>query len=443
MAFSIMAGLRACFRAASAALPPASEDLPLTTARRLPALPACYALTSGAHCLHLYPDRPLSGLLPECCDFVLIDPYPAAAIGTQRRLATADTLTLADNRVTIEHTGSALLITSTDPSARLTRLPDDADAAFQSRRREALARLQSRFGSMTTPLPPEQALDTLHAVNALLQHDAYRPVDSLGQPGAVVALPAALTPIIVGDLHAQLDNLLTLLASNGFLEALEAGTAALILLGDAVHPEDPVQMSYMDSSVLMMDLILQLKQHFPEQVFFLLGNHDSFAPGVTKGGVPQNLLWEERLLTLRGEAYRAAMELFYQRAPLLVFADDFIACHAGPPRGAVSYADLLDARQSPDLVHELTWNRLRRPGFPFGYTGEHVAQLRATLALPSATPLLVGHSPQSRRQTVWFDVGGIADHHIVYSAQPDQVGVFTRVGEQLVAQTYRTEPLTG
>jgi len=39
-----------------------------------------------------------------------------------------------------------------------------------------------------------------------------------------------LTPIVVGDLHAQLDNLLKILSENSFLDCLERGDAALILL---------------------------------------------------------------------------------------------------------------------------------------------------------------------------------------------------------------------
>ena len=65
------------------------------------------------------------------------------------------------------------------------------------------------------------------------------------------------------DLHGLVDNLLKILSENSFLEALDRGEAALILLGDAVHPEAAGQLEDMDSSILIMDLILKLKLTFP------------------------------------------------------------------------------------------------------------------------------------------------------------------------------------
>jgi len=86
----------------------------------------------------------------------------------------------------------------------------------------------------------------------------------------------------------------------------------------------------MHSSLLMMDLIFKLKMRFPEQVVYIVGNHDSFSHDVMKHGVPQGLLWEKHVTASRGEEYKEELELFYRQSPLVVVSPDFIACHAGP-----------------------------------------------------------------------------------------------------------------
>ena len=72
-------------------------------------------------------------------------------------------------------------------------------------------------------------METIKQVNNLLKQDPYRRQDSYGSAGGLVELPAHLTPIVVGDLHAQVNNLLKILSENAFLETLEKGEAALIL----------------------------------------------------------------------------------------------------------------------------------------------------------------------------------------------------------------------
>jgi UDP-2,3-diacylglucosamine pyrophosphatase LpxH len=117
---------------------------------------------------------------------------------------------------------------------------------------------------------------------------------------------------MVGDLHARVDNLLVLLSQNGFLDGLERGSAALLILGDAVHPNTEGELEDMEGSLSMMDLIFRLKVTFPDRVFYLRGNHDSFSADVAKSGIPQGLLWARALREGRGKAYAAAMGQFYE-----------------------------------------------------------------------------------------------------------------------------------
>ena len=97
-----------------------------------------------------------------------------------------------------------------------------------------------------------------------------------------------------------------ILSHNGFLDALERGEACMVILGDAVHSERDGELDQMDDSMLMMDLIFRLKLRFPEHLFFIRGNHDSFAEEISKGGIPQGMFWRRSLKKARGKEYRKA-----------------------------------------------------------------------------------------------------------------------------------------
>lgn len=106
-------------------------------------------------------------------------------------------------------------------------------------------------GGPLEALPRDEALEALRAVNRSLQDEPYRRKDAVGNPGGVVELPSGPTPILVGDLHARLDNLLKILSENTFLEALDDSEAMLIFLGDAVHEEGGDRLGEMDDSLCL------------------------------------------------------------------------------------------------------------------------------------------------------------------------------------------------
>ena len=255
-------------------------------------------------------------------------------------------------------------------------------------------------------------------------------------------LPQALTPIVIGDLHARIDNFLTALTQNAFLDALEEGSAALVILGDAVHSEVDGELRDMDSSMLMMDLIFRLKLRFPEQVFYLRGNHDAFSEDITKDSVPQGLLWAKSLSEKRGSAYLKAMDEFYRLLPYVVVSGDFVACHAAPPTRKITPEMLVNIYRYPELLLELINNRPQRTHHPQGYNRRDIKRFRRALQLDAAVPVIVGHTPLDNKDSIWLDVDGIANHHVLYSAHPEQVGVFTRVGQRMIPLTYPVDSLT-
>ena len=423
-----------------------------------------YRIEMGKQTLILSPAPGITAADNESpCDFILYGPERYLyGIAHFLRLSPGSTLAI-DSKVeyqeqvfssprdafrrhfSVSHTGDSLIFR--DPISELGTYVSLAGDPQESprlalRRKTALQRVLDIFGGPLEPLSPPEASATLQQVNTLLRNEAGRHQDALGNPGGVLELPDNVTPILVGDLHAQVDNLLTILSENTFLDSLEKGTAALIILGDAVHPEEPGRLDEMDSSLLMMDLVFKLKLRFPQQVHYLIGNHDSFLHEIMKQGIPQGLLWEKHVASSRGEAYKTELELFYQLSPLLVLAKDFIACHAGPARRKISQQILADVHQFPDIVHDMTWNRIRTAAFPAGYTRGDVRQFRKGLEVGSDTPFIVGHHPCSLDETLWLNVGHINQHHVVVSSRTDRVGMFTRIDGKLVPQIYPAEPLT-
>lgn len=316
---------------------------------------------------------------------------------------------------------------------------DEARRLLRDRERRLLE-LRDLVGGSLGRLAPEPALECLRQVNRNLEEDPHRPPASDGLPGGLVELPDELVPVIIGDLHANLDNLVKILSENRFVEEMARGRAAVILLGDAVHREES-QLDEMESSVVMMDFILRMMRALPGRFIYLRGNHDSFSHEVTKAGVEQGRLWRSLLRELRGDRYLEEMERFYQLGPYIAVSDGFIACHAGPPLESVSRRTLVDIRRHTRLMHQLTWNRLKRPGKPAGYSKRDVAALRKALGAGKSEALIVSHNPPSEEETFWLDVGGIKGHHMVYSAHEDSFAVFTRIGGEMVPLEYRGEPL--
>ena len=414
--------------------------------------------------LHLYPEPALicgsDGVATN--SYILFDPdiFYSDICGFYR-LQDDDTITLGDSD---PEQRAILNIFPDTPARKLSISNEDGWLTFQSRapnpgpciaplfqdkkvrrvvnwRQQKLRRLREIFGNPIALLPPDEAIALLQEVNEILEHEKYRPKDKDGRPGGVVALPDESAAIIVGDLHAKVDNLLVVLSQNNFLEALDAGRATLVILGDAVHPEGDTVLDEMMSSMLIMDLIFKLKVHFPKQVFYVRGNHDSFAEEIAKHGIPQGLLWEKTLQKQRGKAYKKEMKRFYELLPFVAYSRHFVACHAAPPVSSTSLDKIINIRKNPKLYKELADNRLRQANRPSGYGKSDVKRFRKCLDLAKKTPLIVGHTCLSIDDTLWENVNDIENHYVVYSSDSKWVGLMAQIGDRLYPFRYPVESM--
>ena len=362
--------------------------------------------------------------------------------GAEDRFVTRALLPDASSRLEIQHRSDGLLLIDLDSQrgSRLHEVPESQKDILIGERRWALGRLQEWFPSPRHRLELEEGTELLERVIGNLRQSKYRAVDRTGRPGGIVTLPAGVTPIVVGDLHTRVDHLLGLLTQNRFLREIEAGRAALVLLGDAVHNESAPDLEEMASSLVIMDRILSLIDRFPEGVFYLLGNHDSFSSEVRKDSVPQGVLWREALVQLRGEEYAQLMEAFYASSPYVLECPGLVACHAGPPSEKVSREELVNSSQSSSIRHQLTWNRLRSPNNPAGYGRREVKKFLKTLGQSKAT-FIVSHTPPDGDSFYQENVGGIPRHHVIHSADPRGYSLATQLGGELALLNFDVENL--
>ncbi|BHH82609.1 metallophosphoesterase [Desulforhopalus sp. 52FAK] len=309
-------------------------------------------------------------------------------------------------------------------------------------RHKALLKIRRSYGQEIAPLPPKLALDSIRAVNELLTNESFRPENKEGFVGGLVELSSKTSPVIVGDLHAEVNNLLKILSENCLLDCLRLKTATLIILGDAVHSENASEMDQFESSMLMMDIIFRLKLTFPDNVFYIRGNHDSFSPEINKNGHLQGELFQETLAETRGDEYVQQMQLFYDSLAYVVSSNDFICCHAGPPRFEVKRNDIINIKPESKLAKELTKNRLQRPNHLGGYSKGDVKKFRKSLNVSAKTPFFVGHTPMDPFGSYWLNAGTIKNHHVIYSAHDDGPSIFIRTGDNFMPISFPAEPLT-
>lgn len=423
-----------------------------------------------AHVLHLYPENPLvEPKKSEQSDFfsepnyIIFDPEDYySRISGFYRLSDEDKIILGSDSTTKY---SYLNTSKKTPKQQLSITNDEGKLIFKCHhaetgscisplfkekklnkintwRKEKITLLAKILGDPQKILSAEEALKLIQQVNHIIEHEEYREKNINDAPGAVLAIPDKMTPVIIGDLHAQLDNLLTLLSQNNFLTALEKGDACLIIIGDAVHPEIEGQYDKMESSMVIMDIIFKLKVRFPKHVFYLMGNHDSFSPEIGKRGFPQGFLWEKQLKKYRGKNYKKEMQRFYDNLAYLAYSRHFITCHAGPPTSAVNLHALVNIKNYPNLIKDLIARRLQSPSRMAGYNKSDIKKLRRCLKVDDDTPFIVGHTPMDNEETLWVNVGGISRHTIIYAGNPEQVGAMVLIGKKMYPFTYPVEPIS-
>ncbi|MFH2113862.1 MAG: metallophosphoesterase [Spirochaetota bacterium] len=264
--------------------------------------------------------------------------------------------------------------------------------------------------------------------------------DDEGVPGGLIELPKTVRPIIIGDLHANLENLEAILDHENNRVDLDSGRAALLFIGDSVHDDRTGHMRETAGSIAILDYILRLIVDYPRNVYHIRGNHDTFDPRLRKSGIAQGLEFRNAMLAAHGEEITAAVGRFFESLPVFVISHDFVMTHAGPPRGGLVREELINIKHYPEKYHQLMWNRVNEyhgnPS-PKEYGEGDVRLVLDLLDLPKDTQFIVGHNPlwsDGSKTGVWMNVIGITGHHIIYSGSGSRAPYFTRENGQLVVK---------
>lgn len=290
------------------------------------------------------------------------------------------------------------------------------------------------------PPVPEKDLDGIDLVEAAIRVNAELPgriPDADGQPGGLVMFPNEKRPFIIGDLHANRENLISILDHDSNRADLEAGLAACVLLGDALHDDRTGYMKDMRSSVEILDEVLRLIVRYPGLVYYIRGNHDTFDERLRKSGISQGLEMKNILLRERGPEYTEAIDRFFESMPIFIIGAGFVITHAGPPRGGICRDELVNIRKYPEKLHQLMWTRVNEfHGNPSlkEYGEKDIRLALELLDVPSDTQFIVGHNPiwsDGNRTGVWLNVIGIQGHHILYSGYGSQAPYITFVGGKM------------
>jgi predicted phosphodiesterase len=267
-----------------------------------------------------------------------------------------------------------------------------------------------------------------------------RLANSSGKPGGLIELPPGRRPIIVGDLHANLEYLKRIIDHEGNRADLDAGRACLIIVGDAVHDDRTGYMKQMQSSVEILDYLLRLFVERPDNVYYIRGNHDTFDPRLRKSGISQGIEFRAALVATHGEEYTAAVARFFESLPMFIIGEGFVITHAGPPRGGLVREELIDIDRYPEKYHQLMWNRVNEfhgTPSPKEYGEKDLRLVLDQLGVPPETHFIVGHNPlwnDGNQNGVWLDVIGIKNHHIIYSGSGSRAPYFTTEGGELVVK---------
>ena len=421
-----------------------------------------FQITMGNNVLHLYPETSLVPGSPDPKNFLLVDPESCFDTLHGFKRITPDKKWILGRedpeqalffcysaKVSMRHLslelkpdGIVFKDLATDTGSRIAPLKE---ASIRDRllinRQGTVQKLREMFGRSLGILPPDEALSLLREVNEVLSKEAYRAPNKEGKPGALLELPSDKRPMILGDLHTNLDNLIKILTENNFLESLLKDEACLLIVGDAPHCEFDGREGEMDSSLLIMDFIFKLKLFLPNNFFYLRGNHDSFSPQIRKAGINQGALWKKKVSDTRGEDYLSAMKQFYRALPMVAVGRDFIACHAGPTKSPITREALVNLKEEDAAYNELLWNRVKSPRQPAGYVASTVKNFRQGLGFEEDVALIVGHTPPTQDDTLWLNVGAINNHHVLFDSRLEGVPVFTRVYDTLVPLMYHYEKL--
>jgi hypothetical protein len=271
---------------------------------------------------------------------------------------------------------------------------------------------------------PEQIIDILD------QASIQNRLDSLRE-GHILNLPNYGQVIMTGDLHGHVHNFKKL----QWYADLERVVHRHVIIHELVHANGN-QTSEGDDSLLLLSQAAKWKVDYPDQVHFLMGNHDLAQltnREISKGGAASianfNKWIVEHFGVRAAEAILTKVNEFFLSLPLAAKSANRIwFSHSLPGAGAMDYFDFsLFSRdwESADYVpkgslYELLWGR--------NHTAEQLAEFAELL---NVDYFVLGH----QRKEQGYD---LQDERLIILASDHNLGCFLPID---LAKRYRFKEL--
>lgn len=157
--------------------------------------------------------------------------------------------------------------------------------------------------------------------------------------------------IIVGDLHGDLESLLTILKETRFMQKAQRNNdTCIIFLGDyGDRGEHSAEVYY---------IVLQLKADYPDKVVLLRGNHEGPEDlPVYPHDLPAQL--QARFSKNGVQTYSALKSLFSHLSTAVLVEERYLMVHGGIPSDAATIEDLASAHAThpaTTFLEELLWS---------------------------------------------------------------------------------------
>ncbi len=224
------------------------------------------------------------------------------------------------------------------------------------------------------------------AINTLDREDVQiRPIDSNGEPGGFLDLSQFSRSIILPDLHARREFLLSLISWKPYddrvvLQLLEGDSFTLLCLGDGVHSEAQFASRWKEAykeyiagykkhtaidgeitdSFQLMCAIMLLKIRYPQKVHFIKGNHENILNEMGGGNYSfakfayEGAMICEYFKKFYGEELLFNYCAFEKRLPIFAVGRNFVASHSEPAE-YYTKEDIINYATNPELIEAFTW----------------------------------------------------------------------------------------
>ena len=284
----------------------------------------------------------------------------------------------------------------------------------------------------------------------ITNNNKFRPLNTYNNPGGLIDLSGSsdIPAIIIGDLHGSFENLDAIMEDNNNKELIRTGKAFLIFVGDGMHNDQTGEMMEMDTSLAVLERLIQLTCELKEGIFYLKGNHDSFDERVAKSGIRQGYEFKKYLLEKKGSDFVDVVDTYFESLPQFIIGSGYVVTHAGPIRRGANRNELINIEDNSDFKRQLMWNRVHEfRGTPNlkEYSGDDIHQMLVKLELPEDWYFIVGHNPlwQTGNTTgIWQDVTGIKRHIIIISNRQTN-GPYLFISEGKVTEKIAVEKTIG